>query len=70
MAKRSHLLACEAPGTPSRFYCVAAQEFGVETEIVQADFTDGRPIYENIAKHLQDKEIGVLGKSWRTVLTP
>lgn len=37
-----------------------AQEFGVETEIVQADFSDGRPIYENIAKHLQDKEIGVL----------
>lgn len=42
--------------------CVAAQEFGVETEVVQADFMDGRPIYEDIAKHLQDKDIGILGK--------
>lgn len=46
--------------------CFAAQEFGVETEIVQADFSDGRPIYENISKHLHGKEIGVLGKPWRT----
>ncbi|XP_050717313.1 inactive hydroxysteroid dehydrogenase-like protein 1 [Eriocheir sinensis] len=37
-----------------------AQEFGVETEVVQADFMHGRPIYEDIAKHLQDKEIGIL----------
>ncbi|KAK8388537.1 hypothetical protein O3P69_020489 [Scylla paramamosain] len=36
------------------------QEFGVETEVVQADFMNGRPIYEDIAKHLQDKDIGVL----------
>ncbi|KAG7160935.1 Hydroxysteroid dehydrogenase-like protein 1-like 1 [Homarus americanus] len=36
------------------------QEYGVETEIVQLDFMTGRPIYEDIAKHLEDKEIGVL----------
>merc|ERR1739838_746783 len=35
-------------------------EFSVETEIVQADFSNGLPIYENIAKHLQNKEIGIL----------
>ncbi|XP_042236175.1 inactive hydroxysteroid dehydrogenase-like protein 1 isoform X2 [Homarus americanus] len=38
----------------------AGQEYGVETEIVQLDFMTGRPIYEDIAKHLEDKEIGVL----------
>ncbi|XP_069189514.1 very-long-chain 3-oxoacyl-CoA reductase [Procambarus clarkii] len=36
------------------------QEYGVETEVVQVDFLDGRNIYEDIAKHLQDKEIGIL----------
>ncbi|XP_071539915.1 inactive hydroxysteroid dehydrogenase-like protein 1 isoform X2 [Panulirus ornatus] len=36
------------------------QEYGVETEVVQVDFIDGRPIYEDIGKHLQDKEIGIL----------
>lgn len=41
---------------------ITAQEFGIETEVVQADFMNGRPIYEDIAKHLQDKEIGILGK--------
>ncbi|CAL4063904.1 unnamed protein product, partial [Meganyctiphanes norvegica] len=35
-------------------------EFSVETEIVQADFSNGLPIYENIAKHLQNKQIGIL----------
>lgn len=43
--------------------CVTGQEFGVETDVVQADFMNGRPIYEDIAKHLQDKEIGILGES-------
>ncbi|KAG7158291.1 Hydroxysteroid dehydrogenase-like protein 1-like 2 [Homarus americanus] len=37
-----------------------ADEYGVETEVVQADFSQGRVIYEDIGKHLQDKEIGVL----------
>ncbi|XP_068205983.1 inactive hydroxysteroid dehydrogenase-like protein 1 isoform X2 [Palaemon carinicauda] len=36
------------------------EESGVETEIVQADFIDGRIIYEDIAKCLENKEIGIL----------
>lgn len=34
----------------------------VETVIVQADFVKGRPIYREIEKHLQDKDIGILGE--------
>lgn len=37
-----------------------SDEFSVETEIVQADFSNGLPIYENISTHLKNKEIGVL----------
>ncbi|XP_066943906.1 inactive hydroxysteroid dehydrogenase-like protein 1 isoform X2 [Macrobrachium rosenbergii] len=36
------------------------EESGVEIEIVQADFLDGRIIYDDIAKHLENKEIGIL----------
>lgn len=36
------------------------QEYDVQTEIVKVDFIDGRHIYEDVAKHLQDKEIGIL----------
>ncbi|KAK8747322.1 hypothetical protein OTU49_016747, partial [Cherax quadricarinatus] len=36
------------------------QEYKVQTEIVQKNFLDGRPIYEDIRKRLQDKEIGIL----------
>ncbi|XP_042855475.1 inactive hydroxysteroid dehydrogenase-like protein 1 [Penaeus japonicus] len=35
-------------------------QYGVETDIAQADFADGRPIYSNIEKHLTDKDIGIL----------
>lgn len=35
-------------------------QYGVETHVVQADFSSGRPIYSNISKHLKDKDIGVL----------
>lgn len=35
-------------------------EFNIETEIIQADFSDGLPIYENISTHLKNKEIGIL----------
>lgn len=35
-------------------------QYEVETDIVRADFTDGRPIYDNIRKHLEGKEIGIL----------
>ena len=42
--------------------CVAVREFGVQTEVIQADFSGGRPIYEDIAKGLQGKEIGILGE--------
>lgn len=34
----------------------------METDIVQADFSLGRSVYGNIAKHLQGKDIGILGK--------
>jgi len=37
-----------------------AEEFGVETEVVAVDFVEGRPVYEDIQRHLQDKEVGVL----------
>ncbi|XP_069192696.1 inactive hydroxysteroid dehydrogenase-like protein 1 [Procambarus clarkii] len=35
-------------------------QYGVETEIMQVDFALGRPIYEDIGKHLAGKEIGIL----------
>ncbi|KAK8726952.1 hypothetical protein OTU49_010158, partial [Cherax quadricarinatus] len=35
-------------------------QYEVETDIVRADFTDGRPIYDNIRKHLEGKEVGIL----------
>lgn len=35
-------------------------EYNIETEIVQADFSNGLPIYENISTHLKNKEIGIL----------
>ncbi|KAK4298943.1 hypothetical protein Pmani_028743 [Petrolisthes manimaculis] len=37
-----------------------AEEFGVETEVVAVDFISGRPVFEDVARHLQDKDIGVL----------
>lgn len=40
----------------------SGEEYNVETDIVQADFIKGRPIYKEIGKHLQDKDIGILGK--------
>lgn len=49
--------------TQSKLEKVAAEiseEFGVKTEIVRADFSNGQSIYEDISKHLKDKEIGVL----------
>nr|XP_053651154.1 inactive hydroxysteroid dehydrogenase-like protein 1 [Cherax quadricarinatus] len=36
--------------------------YAVETEIVRADFSVGRTIYDDISKHLEGKEIGILGK--------
>ena len=29
--------------------------------IIPVDFTDGQPVYENIAKQLADLDIGILG---------
>lgn len=49
--------------TMEKLHKVSAEivrEFGVQTEVIQADFSDGRPIYEDIAKGLQGKEIGIL----------
>ncbi|XP_069957854.1 inactive hydroxysteroid dehydrogenase-like protein 1 isoform X3 [Cherax quadricarinatus] len=34
--------------------------YAVETEIVRADFSVGRTIYDDISKHLEGKEIGIL----------
>ncbi|XP_076030571.1 inactive hydroxysteroid dehydrogenase-like protein 1 [Oratosquilla oratoria] len=36
------------------------EQHKVATAIVRADFSEGRPIYDNIAKSLEDKEIGIL----------
>ncbi|XP_050730342.1 very-long-chain 3-oxoacyl-CoA reductase-like isoform X2 [Eriocheir sinensis] len=36
------------------------KEFGVETHIIAADFSNGRPIYEGIANGLKGKDIGIL----------
>uniref|UniRef100_A0A0P4VWG9 Uncharacterized protein n=1 Tax=Scylla olivacea TaxID=85551 RepID=A0A0P4VWG9_SCYOL len=49
--------------TMEKLHKVSAEivrEFGVQTEVIQADFSAGRPIYEDIAKGLQGKEIGIL----------
>ncbi|XP_063858203.1 inactive hydroxysteroid dehydrogenase-like protein 1 [Scylla paramamosain] len=49
--------------TMEKLHKVSAEivrEFGVQTEVIQADFSGGRPIYEDIAKGLQGKEIGIL----------
>ncbi|XP_034251632.1 inactive hydroxysteroid dehydrogenase-like protein 1 [Thrips palmi] len=35
-------------------------DYSVETKIIQADFTEGRPIYEQIAKELDALDVGVL----------
>ncbi|KAK7086262.1 Inactive hydroxysteroid dehydrogenase-like protein 1 [Halocaridina rubra] len=37
-----------------------AEESGVQTEVVQIDFSYGRRIYEIVGSHLGDKEIGIL----------
>ncbi|XP_037780763.1 inactive hydroxysteroid dehydrogenase-like protein 1 [Penaeus monodon] len=47
-----------------------AAEFGVETDVVQADFSLGRHVYDNIARHLKDKEIGILVNNVGTLITP
>ncbi|XP_042869196.1 inactive hydroxysteroid dehydrogenase-like protein 1 isoform X2 [Penaeus japonicus] len=45
-------------------------EYGVETDIVQADFSLGRSVYGNIAKHLQGKDIGILVNNVGMLVTP
>lgn len=35
-------------------------KFDVETEVVQADFNDGRKVYDAISSHILNKEIGIL----------
>ncbi|XP_042886005.1 inactive hydroxysteroid dehydrogenase-like protein 1 [Penaeus japonicus] len=45
-------------------------EFGVETDIVQADFSLGRHVYDNIARHLKDKEIGILVNNVGMMVVP
>lgn len=37
-------------------------DYSVETKIIQADFTEGRSLYQKIAKELDILDIGVLGK--------
>ncbi|XP_063600113.1 hydroxysteroid dehydrogenase-like protein 1 [Penaeus indicus] len=43
---------------------------GVQTDIVQADFALGRPIYDNIAKQLKGKDIGILVNNVGMLITP
>ncbi len=47
---------------------IAEKEFGVETHIIAADFSNGRQIYDGIASGLKDKDIGILGKACVKVL--
>ncbi|MCL4141473.1 UNVERIFIED_CONTAM: hypothetical protein GTU68_021140, partial [Idotea baltica] len=35
-------------------------KYNVETEVVQVDFSDGRPVYEKVSKAFKNKEIGML----------
>ena len=37
--------------------------------IIPVDFTDGQPVYENIAKQLADLDIGILGTWCKVILT-
>lgn len=41
-------------------FVVTEKEYKVNTKIVQADFSDGDHIYEDIAKAIADLEIGTL----------
>ncbi|KAK7073008.1 Inactive hydroxysteroid dehydrogenase-like protein 1 [Halocaridina rubra] len=36
------------------------EKHNVQVEIIQADYADGRPIYEGIAQKLENKDIGIL----------
>jgi hypothetical protein len=43
-------------------YCIVEQTFGIQTVTIPVDFNDGPVAYEKIGPHLDDKEIGILGK--------
>ncbi|XP_042859279.1 inactive hydroxysteroid dehydrogenase-like protein 1 [Penaeus japonicus] len=45
-------------------------QYGVETDIVQADFALGRAVYGNIAKGLKGKDIGILVNNVGMLVTP
>jgi len=36
--------------------------FNVETIAISVDFNEGKPAFEKIRPHIEDKEIGILGK--------
>lgn len=42
---------------------IAEKEYGVEIHTIAADFSNGRQIYDGIARGLEGKDIGILGKS-------
>ena len=37
------------------------EKYGREVHIISVDFTKGRGIYPNLAKRMQDLDIGILG---------
>ena len=44
------------------FYMLCSENlYNRKVLIVPVDFTDGQPVYENIAKQLADLDIGILG---------
>ncbi|ROT81443.1 hypothetical protein C7M84_025396 [Penaeus vannamei] len=45
-------------------------KYRVQTDVVQADFALGRPIYGNIAKRLKGKDIGILVNNVGMLLAP
>ncbi|ROT78531.1 hypothetical protein C7M84_002736 [Penaeus vannamei] len=47
-----------------------SSKYGVETDIVQADFSEGRSVYGNIAEHLKGKDIGILVNNVGMLVTP
>jgi len=51
-------------------FCLTESDYSVETKVVQADFSDGRNIYQRIANELSSVDIGILGKIVTILVMP
>ena len=45
------------------FIYLPENQYGVETQIIQIDFSLGEALYEKIADEIKGKEVGILGKT-------